>query len=167
MDDEFEWDRDEVMDLGACDVTGDPQLDQFGYQSPSRRRPNLTGYHPGPERDWLANARAYRAQCEQRRREAVADNLREKKRRIAERRGTDSGTGQPDLAPHVARAVAAGMTQPRDLGWWRIDVDSTGRAVWTKVDAPGDGPRITVEQPAPRPWAPVEMTEPSPGTQLW
>jgi hypothetical protein len=26
-----DWDRDQIVDL---DVTGDPQLDQFGYQSP-------------------------------------------------------------------------------------------------------------------------------------
>jgi hypothetical protein len=72
------------------------------------------------------------------------------------------------------------MVQPRDLGWWRIDVDGYGRAVWQKVDAPGDGPRITVEQPVapaapqwqppapPAPqWSPVEVTEPSPGTRVW
>jgi hypothetical protein len=33
MEDEWDWDRDEILDL---DITGDPQLDQFGYQSPRR-----------------------------------------------------------------------------------------------------------------------------------
>ncbi|MGO9508059.1 MAG: hypothetical protein ACLPXZ_12195 [Mycobacterium sp.] len=61
----------------------------------------------------------------------------------------------------------------RDLGWWKVVVDSTGRGVWMKVDQPGpEGPQITVEQtpapqlPAPQ-WASVEQTQPSPGTRIW
>jgi hypothetical protein len=33
MDEDWDWDPDPIVDL---DVTGDPQLDQFGYQSPRR-----------------------------------------------------------------------------------------------------------------------------------
>jgi hypothetical protein len=31
MDEDWDWEPDQIVDL---DVTGDPQLDQFGYQSP-------------------------------------------------------------------------------------------------------------------------------------
>ncbi len=82
----------------------------------------------------------------------------------------------PDLPPHVAQAVAEGMAG-RELGWWTVDVTPDGRAVWTRVDASGDGPRMTVEQTPVQPvqpqwrpvqrWAPAELTEPSPGTRVW
>jgi hypothetical protein len=49
MDEDWDCDPDQIVDL---DVTGDPQLDEFGYQSP--RRSFRT---PPPERDWLAQAR--------------------------------------------------------------------------------------------------------------
>ncbi len=179
MDEDWDWDWDP-------DVTGDPQLDQFGYQSPRRRGQNLTGFTASPDRDWLAQAKADRAQREQRRGAAA-----ETRRRVAQRRGKPVAAQPvpqpapptvapqpvaPDLAPHVAQAVAQGMPG-RDLGWWRVDVDSTGRAVWQRVAAPGDGPRITVEQtpapaaaPQPARWQwrrPAELTEPDPGTQVW
>jgi hypothetical protein len=48
-----DWDPDEIVDL---DVTGDPQLDQFGYQLP-RDRGNPTGFRPGTQVDWLAQAK--------------------------------------------------------------------------------------------------------------
>jgi hypothetical protein len=193
MDDDSDWDREEIVDLdGGCEATGDPQLDVYGYQSPKQR--GGTGFTASPHRDWLAQAKADRAQREQRRREAVEANLAETRRRLAERNivadrpqskapgivpfepgsSYQPGVGpvrQPDLAPHVADAIAQGMPG-RDLGWWRVDVDAYGRAVWQRVDAPGNGPRMTVEQtpaqPAPAPqWLPVEMTEPSPGTRVY
>ncbi|HWX98630.1 MAG TPA: hypothetical protein VNY55_01760 [Mycobacterium sp.] len=195
--DDWDWDRDEIVDLDACEMTGDPQLDVYGYQSPKRR--GGTGFTASPHRDWLAQAKADRAQREQRRREAVEANLAETRRRLAERNivgdrpqskapgivpfepgsSYQPGVGpvrQPDLAPHVADAIAQGMPG-RDLGWWRVDVDAYGRAVWQRVDAPGDGPRMTVEQTPAQPvqpqwrpvqrWAPAELTEPSPGTRVW
>jgi hypothetical protein len=62
MDDEFEWDHDDIVDLDGCaDVTGDPQLDVFGYQSPRR---NFTP--PAPEFDWLGQYRADMADRERR-----------------------------------------------------------------------------------------------------
>jgi hypothetical protein len=153
MDDDFDWDRSE-MDL---DITGDPQLDQFGYQSPRR---NFTPAREGG-RDWLAQAKRDRAERQQRRQAAVEQNLAETRRRVAERRGQPQPV-TPALAPHVAQAVAHGMPG-RSLGWWRVDVAPDGTAWWTRVDAPGaDGPQITVEQPQP-----TEQTEPSPGTQMW
>jgi hypothetical protein len=172
MDDEFELDPDDIVDL---DVTGDPQLDQFGYQSPRRDM----SPPPAPERNWLAQFDADMARIDRKRREAVRQNLAETRHRNAERRGqpvrpapvAPTPPVRPDLPPHVAQEVAQGMPG-RDLGWWRVDVDAYGRAWWTKVDVPGPGPRITVEQTQPvaalQPqWHPVEMTEPSRGTRVW
>jgi hypothetical protein len=64
MDDEWDWDRDEIVDL---EITGDPQLDQFGYQSPRR------DFTPPPSQsfDYLAQYRRDREQREQRRQAAV------------------------------------------------------------------------------------------------
>ena len=48
------------------------------------------------------------------------------------------------MAPHVAQAVerdAPGL----EAGWYRVDVWPDGEAAWTPVDAPGDGPRVTVQ----------------------
>ncbi len=185
MEDEWDWDRDEILDL---DITGDPQLDQFGYQSPRR------DFTPPPSRsfDYLAQYRRDQAKRERRRRAAVEQNLAEMRRRNAERRGQPSHQivewlpemqyqpgmgpqqpgegvtpGRPDLAPHVAQAVAQGMPG-RDLGWWRVDVDAYGRATWTRVEQPGpDGPRMTVEQVRTQGSAPVELHQPSDGTQVW
>jgi hypothetical protein len=164
------WDHSEVVDL---DVTGDPQLDQFGYQSPRRN------FSPPPSQsfDWLAQAKAdYEAR--QRRRAAVQANQDETRRRVAERQRGATVAGRPQseareqqLAPRVAQAVERGA-QGRAPGWWKVDVTPDGRATWTRVDQPGDnGPRVTVQQtPAPQPrpqWHPVELTEPSLGTQVW
>jgi hypothetical protein len=52
-------------------------------------------------------------------------------------------------------------------------VGRAGLSPGTRVDAPGEGPRMTVEQtPAPQwqpvqRWAHAELTEPSPGTQVF
>jgi hypothetical protein len=59
MVEDWDWGRDEIVDL---DVTGDPQLNQFGYQSP-----RLTFRTPPPERAWLAQAERERQQRERRR----------------------------------------------------------------------------------------------------
>jgi hypothetical protein len=179
MDDEWDDLHDgEVVDLDGCEATGDPQLDQFGYNSPRRRGQNLTGFTSN-DGEWVARSRARRA--------AVEQNKAETRRRNAERSGEPTAVPRsvqpspvpstPDLAPHVSQAIAEGMASGRDLGWWRVDVDAYGRAVWTRVDAPGDGPRMTVEQTPAQPvqpqwhsvqrWAPAELTEPSPGTRVW
>lgn len=63
MDEDWDWEPDQIVDL---DVTGDPQLDQFGYQSPRRPRPR-TGFTSLPQRDWLAQAKRDRQQRERRR----------------------------------------------------------------------------------------------------
>ena len=168
MDEDWgDWDHSEIVDL---DVTGDPQLDQFGYQSPKQR--GGTGFTSHQD-EWVARSRAQR---QRRRREGVRQNVAETRQRVAQRRGEKgvadlphlSQPVRPALPPHVAQAVAQGMPG-RDLGWWKVDVTPDGTAVWTRVDAPGDGPTITVEQtPAPQPrWAPVEQTQPSPGTRVW
>ena len=62
FDDEWDWDGDPV-DLDACDVTGDPQLDVFGYQSPRTPGPR-TGFKASSQRDWLAQSRRDRAERE-------------------------------------------------------------------------------------------------------
>jgi hypothetical protein len=159
---------------------GAGHVDQFGYRSPRRD----FGPPPSEPFDYLAQFRADQEKRE-RRRAAVQDNLDQTRRRNAERRGQQparnlrEGPPQPvtpALAPHVAQAVANGMPG-RDLGWWRVDVTPDGTATWTRVDAPGDGPRMTVEQTPAQPvqpqwhpvqrWAPAELTEPSPGTRVW
>jgi hypothetical protein len=69
-----EWDDlpGEAHDLdgGWCEATGDPAVDQSGYQSPTvRRRPD--GFVPSsPGRDWLAQAKADQEQRQRRRGEA-------------------------------------------------------------------------------------------------
>jgi hypothetical protein len=159
MDDEWDWDRSEVVDL---DVTGDPQLDQFGYQSPRR------DFTPPPSQsfDYLAQYRRDQAERERKRRAAVTNNLADTRRRNAERRGQQPQPVTPALAPHVAQAVERGAVG-RQAGWYRVDMTPDGRTTWTPVDQPGDGPQMTVQQsPAPQ-WHPVELTEPGSGTQVW
>jgi len=188
--DEMDWHDCAPVDLDGDYATGDPALDQTGYQSPRRRGQNLTGFtHTPPDMSWRETQRQEAAQRRERRRRAVAQNVEEARRRTAQRgqsqpivtfgpgSGYRPGVGlvrQPDLPHRVRDAIAQGMPG-RDLGWWRVDVDGDGRAVWTRVDQPGDGPRITLQQtvvqpqPAPRHWRlrPVELTEPSPGTEVW
>lgn len=173
---DFEDLHGEPVDLDGCDVTGDPQLDQFGYNSPRRRGQNLTGF-TSTDGERLARWRARQDREAAKRkadRAAVQANLDETRRRNAERRGGTAARQpvMPALPAHVSQAVAEGMAAGRDLGWWRVDVSPDGTAQWTRVDAPGDGPRMTVEQP-PAPnavpqWHPVEeQTQPSPGTRVW
>jgi hypothetical protein len=187
MDDEFEWDHDdEIVDLDGCEATGDPQLDVLGYQSPSRRGQNLTGFTSSAG-DWLARADAQRAERRQRR-AAVAQNIAEAKQRREARqasrgRGVVSLPPQPDrLAPHVEQAVERGAVG-RPAGWWRVDIAPDGSAQWAKVDQPGAGPQITAHVPAPatpqwhlvpppprRRWwqrRRPEEPQPSPGTRIW
>ncbi|MGA8254708.1 MAG: hypothetical protein WB989_29885 [Mycobacterium sp.] len=52
---------------GDCDVTGDPVLDQFGYQSPRR-----DFSQPVEKRDWLAQAKRDRAHRQARRQQRNA-----------------------------------------------------------------------------------------------
>jgi hypothetical protein len=63
MDEDWDWDPDHIVDL---DVTGDPQLDQFCYQSPRRE------FTPPPSQsfDYLAQYRRDQEQRDQRREEA-------------------------------------------------------------------------------------------------
>jgi hypothetical protein len=173
MHDEWDWDREEIVDLdGGCEATGDPALDQTGYESPRR------SWHPVR---WDAVAQMqtpdHTAERQRRRREALERNRAETRQRVAQRKGenvtpvtSSQPISQPDLPPHVSQAIADGMPG-RDLGWWRVDVDATGRAVWTRVAAPdASGARMTVEQTAaarPSQWHLVEPTEPSPGTWVW
>jgi hypothetical protein len=178
MDDEWDWDHDgEVVDLDGCEATGDPQLDIYGYQSPTRRGQNLTGF-TSSNLDWLARSREGRAHRQAKReaqRQAAAARRAPVEANKAETRQPVATRQQPDrLAPHVEQAVEAGAPG-REAGWWRVDIAADGSAQWAKVDAPGDGPRITAttppaparwQPPAPQ-WQPVEMTEPSPDTRAW
>jgi hypothetical protein len=188
IDDECDWDG-EPVDLDGCDVTGDPQLDVFGYQSPRTRAPRQ-GFKASPQRDWLAQSRRDRAE-----REARRD--RQQQREEARRRQSPSShqivawpremdyqpgmgplragrvtppvappTPVPDLAPRAAQAVERDAVG-RPAGWYRVDVTLDGRTTWTPVDQPGDGPQMTVQQSPAQQWRPVELTEPRPGTQVW
>jgi hypothetical protein len=145
VDDEWDWDGDPV-DLDACDVTGDGQLDQQGYQSP-QRVPRTWARPQSEDRDWLPNARRDRA-----RREAKWEEARWRRESapsheiVAWPREMDYGPGMGPLRPGRLR--------------YRVDVTPGGRTTWTPVDQPGDGPQMTVQQsPAPQ-WHPVELTEP-------
>jgi hypothetical protein len=163
VDDEWDDLHDgEVVDLdGYGEATGDPQLDQFGYQSPKQR--GGTGF-TSTDGERLARVRAQRAEREQRRRAAVEQNKAETRQRVAQR----SWAAQPP--PHIAAAVEQGAPG-RPAGWWKVDISPDGSAQWSKVDQPGDGPWITATTPAPPApaphWSPIEMTEPSPGTRVW
>ncbi|MGO9508057.1 MAG: hypothetical protein ACLPXZ_12185 [Mycobacterium sp.] len=179
--DEWDWDRDDVVDLDGCEATGDPQLDVFGYNSPRRRGENLTGFTSTDgsrerARDEAAAAKR-RAEREQRRREAVAGNVAAARQRVVnkgEGRETTPAPVRPvpvtpDLPPHVSAAIAQGMPN-RDLGMWRVDVDGYGRAVWQRVEAAAPGhPQITVEQTAAPQWQPVagHLVQPQPARRRW
>jgi hypothetical protein len=75
MDDEYDYDRDAIVDLdGGAGVTGNPALDVDGYQSPGRRGQNLTGFSPHPDNrvtEALAQSKRDREARAQRRRAAV------------------------------------------------------------------------------------------------
>ena len=99
MDDEFEWDRDEIVDLDGywADVTGDPALDRTGYQSP-RRTGNLTGFTPHKvNQDWLAQSKKDREQ------------------RAAKRQGARREATQPAVGSEEWRARRAARWEA--LGW--------------------------------------------------
>ncbi|MGO9692952.1 MAG: hypothetical protein ACLPYO_03860 [Mycobacterium sp.] len=151
IDDEMDLDRDDIVDLDGCDVTGDPALDQFGYNSPSRRGQNLTGFTSSGG-DYLAASREGRA-----RRQAKRAAWRQ---RLAQRQ-------QPDRpASHVEQAVEQGAPG-RAAGWWRVDIAPDGSSQWSKVDTPGDGrPWITAHTPAPQPPAP-QWQQPAPARRRW
>jgi hypothetical protein len=88
MDEDWDWDSDHIVDL---DVTGDPQLDQFGYQSPRRD----FSPPPAPEFDYLAQFHADQAKIE-------ADNARRaaKKAQSPPRpRGGNEGWSSPLPTP--------------------------------------------------------------------
>jgi hypothetical protein len=164
-------DHDEYVDLdcGGWDVTGDPALDETGYRSP--RQPSRTQRNQAQaKRD-----REQRKVISRAMRDAATElNKAETKRRNAERRG------EPVPAKLEVIHNAAG----RQPGWWKVEIGPNG-ARWVKVDQPGDGPRVTASTPTPEPvqpqpappavrrrwWrrrpAPVEVTEPSPGVQVW
>jgi hypothetical protein len=178
VDDDWEDRHDwEPVDL---DVTGDPQLDQQFYQSPKQR--GGTGF-TSQDGERLARSRAERERDAAKRRaeraavQAQLEAQREEMRqRTAERRGEPAADR---LAPHVEQAVQRGAVG-RAAGWYRVDVAADGCAQWSKVNQPGDGPWITATTPAPqwqpvqprpaRRWwqrRPVELDQPSPGTQIW
>jgi hypothetical protein len=94
LDDEWDWDRHEVVDL---DVTGDPQLDVYGYQSPKRR--GGTGF-TSTDGERLVRSRA------QRERDAA--------KRKADRQEMRRRNALPPERP--ARRVTEGWS-PRPVAW--------------------------------------------------
>jgi hypothetical protein len=103
-----EWDdlHGEAHDIDGywCDATGDPQVDVSGYQSPSRRGQNLTGFTPSRDHraaDALAQSKRDREQRQQRRRAAVEANKRETRERGARGRGGGQVTARPVPAEPV------------------------------------------------------------------
>ena len=80
-----EWDdlRGEIVDL---DVTGDSQLDVYGYQSPRTPGPQ-PGFKAMPQRDWLAQSKRDQGKRDQGKRDRQA----RERRREAEGRGKAAG----------------------------------------------------------------------------
>ncbi len=97
MDEDWDWETDQIVDL---DVTGDPQLDQFGYQSPRRPGPR-SGFQSLPQRDWLAQAKRDRQQRERRR--ARQQRHRQEARRQQEVPPSPPAQRPPPMAQPVAQ----------------------------------------------------------------
>lgn len=114
MDEGWEWDPDEIID---ADFTGDPQLDQFGYQSPRRRGENLTGFTPGPNRDWLAQVKRDR-QARQRPRE-----LQQRRQGRAKLRRESPLSGQTPSDPGSQRRPGSGSAEQPQPG--PVELNST------------------------------------------
>jgi hypothetical protein len=151
--------HDEWVDL---DVTGDPGLDQQGYQSPSE--PRAMQRHQAEAK----RRREERREITQFERDAtLARNLKETRlRREQKRRGGAAPPPQPEpqqqpepVAPPQQDRPVAYLTgdqlpaqQALDImrtapghepGWHRVDLSPDGWVTWTKVDQPGEGPRVT------------------------
>jgi hypothetical protein len=98
-----------TIDGSWCDATGDPQVDVSGYQSPSRRGQNLSGFTPSRDHraaDALAQSKRDREQRQQRRRAAVEANKAETRERVAQRGARGRGGGQVVTArPDPAEAA--------------------------------------------------------------
>jgi hypothetical protein len=183
--DEDTWDdlHGDVHDLdgGWCDATGNPAEDIAGYESPSRRGQNLSGFTSSGG-DWLARSREGRQQ-RRARRAAVEANLAEtRQRREARRREAAGESGNMPNSPlvepagelcsrhnspppHIAAAVERGAVG-RAAGWYRVDIKPDGSAQWRPVDQPGDGPWITATTPAPQPPA-LQPVQPQPAPRRW
>lgn len=102
----------------GSDVTGDPQLDVFGYKSPRDRR-NLTGFeaHP-PNQDWLVKNRADRAtRAAKRAAEAQARRAAKRNESSGERQSTKitDKPGADEAGPDVAQAVTRDEIAERSL----------------------------------------------------
>ena len=145
-----DWgDRDpsEAVDL---DITGDPQLDQFGYQSPRRdMRPP-----PAPEFDYLAQYRRDQ-EARERRRAAVRANIDETKRRRNERRGAvHQQRPEPvapvwhpqPTAPPVPQHGAYFEVRTRRVWWapWRKKQTWTQMSTWHVGGPPAAATVVTV-----------------------
>ena len=133
MDDEVDWDRDEIVDVdggGWADMTGNPALDVDGYSSPSRKGQNLTGYTPN-QIDWMAASRADRERRAARRAQRAAKSDSRPTR--AERRAAAEQADEEWRAKRAARWEAEGRLTPRN--------ESSGERVEQKsqpVQTPSD-----------------------------
>jgi hypothetical protein len=108
MDDEFEWDHDEIVDLDGCEATGDPRLDILGYESPKRRGQNLSGFTASGG-DWCSRADEMRAEARQRR-AAVQANLDATRQRREQRR--QKRHEAPNFRDNVTEVRPRPMPQP-------------------------------------------------------
>jgi hypothetical protein len=110
MNDDFDdWDG-EPHDLdGYGDVTGDPQLDVYGYNSPTRRGQNLSGF-TSHDAEVVARWDARREQrAAARQRAARRDEMR---RRNALPPEPNKGEGRGVVAPAPAPRPSAGPLRP-------------------------------------------------------
>jgi hypothetical protein len=171
VDHEWDWDRDEIVDLdgGACDVTGNPVEDITGYQSPLRRGQNLTGF-TSTQGDWFSRTDEMREE-RQRRRAAMQANLdatrqrREQRRHQAQQvRKNSAGVSPqaataapPQPAPVEPTSADRRESQPGQHGayfelrvtrpWyapWRKRTTWTQVSAWTHGHVPTAGEVVTV-----------------------
>jgi hypothetical protein len=114
VEDEWDdWHDRELVDLdgGACDVTGDPALDVYGYQSPTRRGQNLTGF-TSSHGDYGAASREGR---ERRRRQREAWRQRldaERREREARRPESEQRPAHASVSPRASTTPARPQPAP-------------------------------------------------------
>jgi hypothetical protein len=167
MDEDWDWDPDHIVDP---DVTGDPQLDQFGYQSP-RHVPRTWAHPPASQRDWLAQSR--RDYAERQRKRDRRQRQREEARRRRESPPSHNGIVPFPPGMNYQPGIGPTSSQPVNEGWSRPDVPpqpavaqqpvsqdvaqavergSVGRhAGWYRVDVTPDGRTVwtRVDRPGP------------------
>jgi hypothetical protein len=96
------------LDGGWCDATGNPAEDIAGYESPSRRGQNLSGFTSSGG-DWLARADEMRAQRQARR---EAQRQRQRQRKAARRPEPEQRSAHAGVSPWASTTPARSQPVP-------------------------------------------------------